>query len=237
MAQAYYHASTTVSDTTTVYGSSWQSYTDTASSPTPSWSALVSDAATALEVVREFAYALQNAGSRVAEIWTEYGDQLEQLVHVTADVGGTAQTWTGSFDPHQGMVHFRPVEMTGEERRARERIIVEQQRRILLEHAEYEKALQKANDLLMTFLNDEQRKTYQREQFFDLTSQSGKRFRITYGYSLNVYKLNKWGEYEICYCVVPDGENIPIPDQMLAQKLMLEHQEKEFIRVSNHHRV
>lgn len=63
---------------------------------------------------------------------------------------------------------------------------------------------------------------------------SGKEYRITYAGAMNVYMRPSKSEYERTLCVVAKGPHIPIPDQMLMQKLMIEMNEDEFLRLANY---
>jgi hypothetical protein len=91
--------------------------------------------------------------------------------------------------------------------------------------AEYE-----AERLLMSNLSPEQRMDFMQHRHFDVISQSGKRFRIHQGRSQNIYGLDQRvrGEVVSVHCIVAERD-IPICDQLLMQKLMLEYDEQRFM--------
>lgn len=117
---------------------------------------------------------------------------------------------------------------------------VEEYRRVVAEHGErLADAWEKAERLLLMFLDDNQRKTWSKGHYFDVRSQSGRRFRIFLNRSGNVCEIpeNFLGirvdtRYHPTYCIGTTVD-VPLPDQLLAQKLMLEYREEEFFRIAN----
>ena len=104
----------------------------------------------------------------------------------------------------------------------------------LKEIAEQRKvAKQKAERLLKRHLTKEQEDQYEDEKTFHVISENGHRYEVDcQKRSENVYKLDKRGRRIMRYCIHARSD-IPLPDNALAQKLMLEHNEKEFLRVAN----
>jgi hypothetical protein len=92
-----------------------------------------------------------------------------------------------------------------------------------MHRAEYE-----AERLLMSNLSPEQRMDFTQHRHFDVISQSGKRFRIHAGRSQNIYGLDRRGDVISTHCIVAERD-IPICDQLLMQKLVLEYDEQRFI--------
>jgi len=148
---------------------------------------------------------------------------------------GTTVVWQSWVNvPVSGSVTYRyqPVQETEAQRQARE--LREEQGRIQMEERiRFEReSLQRANDLLVAHLSVKQLKTWQKEKFFDVMSKSGKRYRITDSRSMNVLELE--GEKAIRRHCIVSRESVPLPDQLLMQKFMLETDEAEFMRVANH---
>ena len=94
----------------------------------------------------------------------------------------------------------------------------------------------RARKLLMQTLNADQKKEMDEKNMFHLTvhSQNGSMrvYRIEYGYAGNVKLLGADGQPEKRYCIHADSR-LPYEDQMLAQKMLLEANEPEFIRIAN----
>jgi hypothetical protein len=91
----------------------------------------------------------------------------------------------------------------------------------------------RARELLRAHLNDEQRAEYDRRRSFVVETPRGRRYRIKSTSSYNVH-----GEVDgIDYCVQlrsdATARGVPLEDQMLAQKLLLELDEPRFLRIAN----
>lgn len=94
----------------------------------------------------------------------------------------------------------------------------------------------KAISLFLSWLNPTQRKDYLRHDYFYVKgSDSGKLYRINKAVApFNVEMLNFDGTTKDRLCFVP--RNCPFTgDIMLAQKIALETNEKEALRVANHY--
>lgn len=96
-------------------------------------------------------------------------------------------------------------------------------------------AAQRATALLVRCLDEAQRAEFQRTRGFTLTAPSGRRYRITFGATANIDMVSDTGEIVCRLCARP--LEVPVPAVMLAQKLMLETQEAEFLRVAARHEV
>jgi hypothetical protein len=76
--------------------------------------------------------------------------------------------------------------------------------------------------LLREWLSPAQREQFARTGYFEVVgSDSGKRYRIHAGASLNVCEIDERGRLQGGWCFMPIGV-LPIGDVMLAQKIMLE---------------
>lgn len=121
--------------------------------------------------------------------------------------------------------------------RAQERAI----RRRAAEMARHsENVQQRARELLLRNLTQEQRDSFNEHKFFVVEGRSGDRYRIEdRGHMVgNVAVLSRHiirGEvvkHRLCgHC----DRSIPLADQLLAQKLMIEGAEDEFLRIANRH--
>ena len=75
---------------------------------------------------------------------------------------------------------------------------------------------------MFAWLSPEQRSQFEKYKSFDVIgSASGKRYRICYGTSTNVYEVNDRGRIVIGRCFRPVG-SLVAGDVMLAQKIALE---------------
>jgi hypothetical protein len=94
----------------------------------------------------------------------------------------------------------------------------------------------RARTLLLQMLNEEQQKEMDEKNHFHLTvhSQDGsmKVYRVDYGFQGNVKLIGADGKPTRSYCIHADSR-LPYEDQMLAQKLLLEANEPEFLRIAN----
>lgn len=94
----------------------------------------------------------------------------------------------------------------------------------------------RARKLLFSMLSADQQKELDEKNHFHLTvhSRDGsmKVYRIEHGYAGNVKLLGIDGQPVKRYCIHADYR-LPYEDQMLAQKLLLETNEPEFLRIAN----
>lgn len=94
---------------------------------------------------------------------------------------------------------------------------------------------ERARQLLLSHLTPAQRATFEANRWFVVTGgQSQQRYRIRdSGHAGNVDVLNgERVQYRLCcHC----DHQIPTYDNMLAQKITLEYDEKEFLRLANRH--
>lgn len=152
----------------------------------------------------------------------------------------------------------RPVQLTDEELAERRALIaqaeVERQERLERrrererEHAERQErerlASIRAEELLLSFLDETQRAQYERDESFDVIGSRGGHYRINHGVSGNVHLLHE-GRTALSLCAHPEttvydaagtylGE-LPVPDVMLAQMLALQTDELRFNDTANIH--
>jgi hypothetical protein len=93
-------------------------------------------------------------------------------------------------------------------------------------------AKKRADELLKAHLTPQQREELEMKNHFHLLV-GAKKYRINRGRSRNIQLVNEQGVVVKTLCAHP-SEMIPDADTMLAQKLMLEANENEFLRIANH---
>lgn len=87
--------------------------------------------------------------------------------------------------------------------------------------------------LLRDWLSPAQREQLDAEgQFEVIGSDSGKRYRIRYGYASNVFEIDQNGRTVAGWCFVPMGTRV-VGDVMLTQKLALEICEADALAAAN----
>jgi hypothetical protein len=94
------------------------------------------------------------------------------------------------------------------------------------DHRAHERSLR----LLLRCLSAAQRAEFARSNAFKVRGESGQQYRITYATTSNIEVLAPSGAVARRLCAGPVG--VPIPAVLLAQKLMLETQESEFLRIA-----
>ncbi len=124
------------------------------------------------------------------------------------------------------------VHETQEQRRAREERDVKMRAELAAQEKRRVHAKLRARKLLVDHLDAEQRKSYEEKGHFYLLTRSGKKYRIDQGTHGNVKLVDVTKNSLLgSYCIQPSG--VPDEDAMLAQKLHLEMNEEEFLRVAN----
>ena len=91
----------------------------------------------------------------------------------------------------------------------------------------------RATTLLREWLSPQQRAQFDAEGYFDVVGcDSGKRYRIHYGTSMNVHEMDYAGHSKSGCCFVPN-RRLAAGDVMLAQKIALETCENSALAVAN----
>jgi len=154
--------------------------------------------------------------------------------------------------------HIERKMETPEERQAREerevQVAAEREKRQAAQRKkdaqrrrELEEATERAKRLLKSMLTEEQVHDLETKKHFNLTVIDGKSgdekiYRIDQGMAGNVKLLGPDGRPIRSYCIHAktmddEGRRLPNEDHMLAQKLLLECNEDEFLRIANMTRV
>lgn len=158
----------------------------------------------------------------------------------------TSSTTTASYGDHTIYYPSRedppvPAFLTPEvqeqlrEERAREQarqeaVLQEQERRIAKAAKVKKEADERSRDLLLSLLNHAQRQMFEKEGHFDVLGRSGQVYRLRTGRSINVDLV---GQKQRLCAVVPS--ELPVYDQLAAQKLMIETNEDQFLRIAIRH--
>ena len=87
-------------------------------------------------------------------------------------------------------------------------------------------ARRRAEALLWAWLSPVQRKQYRARRWFEVTTASGRRYRILRG---GVVRLDPRGSG---YCIEATAP-VPVADEMLANKLLLETDERRFLATAH----
>lgn len=106
----------------------------------------------------------------------------------------------------------------------------------LQKNPDREKAKARAKELLVKHLTPNQRGEYEQHGCFHVVTRKKHRYLIKQGRISNVIRLNKRGKPVRAFCIHPKIF-VPDEDTMLTQKLMLETDEDEFLRIANHRKV
>lgn len=93
-------------------------------------------------------------------------------------------------------------------------------------------ATRKAFKLLRRHLDDYQKMELKKFGHFHVRSSDGFLYRIEKASCWNVFRIED-GEVTANFCVIFENHLIPIPDQMLIQKFMLQSDPESFFRIAN----
>jgi hypothetical protein len=104
--------------------------------------------------------------------------------------------------------------------------LVLQLRRCWAALARRRQARRRAEALLWAWLSPAQRKQYRRRRWFEVTAASGRRYRILRG---GVVRLDPRGSG---FCIEATSP-VPVADEMLANKLLLETDERRFLATAH----
>lgn len=149
---------------------------------------------------------------------------------------GTSYVSTGT----QWITWNAAAQETEDERAERERLRAEASARYAAEEAgrqlERQRASDRAVELLLSLLSDEQAATYREHGWFEVRGSSGRRWRIrNRGQSGNVDLMPEIGEErDATYCAHP-AERLPDADAHVAQMLALVTDDEAFVRTANVH--
>lgn len=93
-------------------------------------------------------------------------------------------------------------------------------------------AYERAEKLLLDALDKIQAEQYKKDKKITVQSKTGEIFELASAWSGNAVEITPDGKRLARFCIHP-REQIPIPDLLLAQKLMLETDPESFRRIAN----
>jgi hypothetical protein len=203
----------------------WRDWTTTATSATASanriWTAWHSTTASVTPW-----YDISTAQYHIWQTWTTNATTTSTLITIDQD-----GIWTG-WHPRAPIPHAIHTP-TPEEVAALEQQRQEAHARWEAEQTARQEAEVRAEALLLAHLTDQQRTDYLEKGYFDMPGERGRHtYRLWKGSAGNVKRLNARGTEVMSYCIHP-REHLPHSDVVLAQKLLLETAEAEFLRLAN----
>lgn len=170
-------------------------------------------------------------------IWHSWNDATSTCTSAVSTAMLAWRAWniaTGTVS-----TSFPPPPATAEElkvRRARQAAEqLEYDKKERERKAQREVAQQKAEILLLEHLDASQRENYKKEKRFRVVTRSGAIYVLKKGWAGNVERVEAAEGQEkptTRYCIHPTLY-IPEEDNLLAQKLLLEADEAEFLRIAN----
>lgn len=192
-----------------------------------------------------------------SNVWTIWNDEYNSATTTTITGGGTgstariiytpanhAQVWGAWHEEHTLTREQQELRAQQRLRQQQEWERTRQQReteRIRVE-GEQKLARERAAILLQESLSERQRAELRDKGYFSLEtidSKTGQRRRYQIaggrGQHGNVYQVDESGKRIYSFCIQP-RERVPDEDAMLAQKLMLEHCEEDFLKIANRSR-
>lgn len=168
--------------------------------------------------------------------------------YTTAAAATTSTAWTAWVVTSDGRAHPiyarqpapyappKPRELSAEEKAERDRKAREaEETRVGAEvkrKADEEAADTRAEELLVASLDADQKAEYARDKSFHTRDRQGRRYRIRRAWSGHVTRLNDAGKETERFCIHP-GVQVPLPDNQLLAKLMIEADEERFFRTAN----
>jgi hypothetical protein len=98
---------------------------------------------------------------------------------------------------------------------------------------ELKRSKKRAKKLLLHHLDPRQRKQLRRKGHFDVSGSRGNAYRISSSFPFNVRLAGDAKRSRIFFCTEAEDFAIPKWDVMLGQKLMIEADEGEFLKIAN----
>lgn len=182
-----------------------------------------------------------NAASNT--IWNNWNSGISNATAVTATLYTTNNLVWASWNTNSAIGitnngYFRAAVETPEQVAAREA----QQRQYAAEQATREaerravraEADKRAEALLRAHLTPEQQAQLSTKDWFLIHSKSGKVYRINRGRNANIDVIDETGKTVRSLCVHP-RDAVPDADTMLAQKVMIEHDEESVLKMAITH--
>lgn len=175
------------------------------------------------------AYTVGTAGT-ASDVWPVWIQDVQLTTTATAATTNVWPEWVlgHNWYRYENLVNRQLQQIQPQLQQYREEVA----ERATTAAKERQEASERATALLREHLDESQRSSYDLFKEFLVKCQSGKVYRIKKGISGNVNLLNDDGVPIIQFCIHPDV-SVPAEDNMLAQKLLLETDEKGFCRIAN----
>ncbi len=154
----------------------------------------------------------------------------------SATTSYTSNNAWSSWQYTQRAVEIQPqISEEERQRHEQERIRLEEVARQKREEEDRQRKIaeEKALQLLLENLEENQAEIFKRTGAIPVVAKSGRKYSIRKGTSGNVDELNEKDAVWKRLCFHPADYNIPVYDVMLAQKLMLENCEEEARKIAN----
>lgn len=132
--------------------------------------------------------------------------------------------------------HATPPVITPEERARLDAEVKRRAEEYAVAEAARKEADKRAEELLVAHLDGEQKKQYRRDRSFTMRARDGRRYRVRRAWSGHVSRLDDAGKEVERLCCHPKVA-VPLPDNQLFAKLMLETDPEQFLRTANRHPV
>lgn len=126
----------------------------------------------------------------------------------------------------------KPAPPTAEQLEAEKQRRLDLEKRLAEETAKRIAAEKRAEELLLSQLSKEQRKEYREKKSFKVVGKDGHRYDIGPRWSGHVERLNDKGKPVERFCIHPRVQ-VPVADNQLLAKLMLETDPDQFRKVAN----
>jgi hypothetical protein len=144
----------------------------------------------------------------------------------TSSSGGAWVEAANAFSPW-------PTPLSDEQREAQRQQRRDHEERRRRETQAREQANDRAVELLLSFLSEEQRRTYDDHEWFEVVGSAGGRYRLHASHHIgNIGWLDEQDRHGML-CCHPRDERLPIGDVLLAQMLALVTDEESFVRLAN----
>ena len=198
---------------------SWNDYGGTTSATSDTWSTWTSD-------------HYYTATSPTSTVWVKWASCDTASASTISYTTHTWEGWNEKYVAYEPPVRTEEQVRRDEEYRQRmEQLAREEAKRRDEENKRRQEAEEKALQLLLENLTENQAEVYKATGAIPIECSSGRKYHIRKGIAQNVHELNEKGETARRLCFHPTG--CPVHDVMLAQKLMLETCEEDARRIAN----
>lgn len=178
----------------------------------------------------------QDANASTSATWTAWAEEA---------TAGTFNFWireeegiTSAHDDVSTPARYTPPEYTPPEYAPPESKPEPEEARLAREREEEreeEKAEHKAQVLLLELIGRVDYKKFCRAGYMDVEGNSGKVYRISPGAMTRVFAGKDKLDVELeSLCIVMQDRSLPKADEMVWKKLMIESDEKTFVKTANH---